>query len=76
MNNLKNKVSSINQNEVVMEKSINKKIEDMQNELEIEKRIINNTQKREVIAALIGGTVIGLTIIGVLFLCSCYKKYK
>jgi hypothetical protein len=76
INNLKGKISSIDKNEVVMEKSINKKIEDMQKELESEKRIIENTQKREVVAALVGGTIIGLTVIAVLFLCSCYRKYK
>lgn len=76
VNSLKTKVSNIDKQEVVMEKSVNKKIEELQQELEAEKRIIDNTQKREIVAALIGGTIIGLTIVALLFVCSCYRKYK
>lgn len=74
LNKLKNRVNNIGRDELIAEKQMNKKIMALEKELIEERKIIEHTQKKEILASIVGGGIAAIVIISLIIGYSFYKK--
>lgn len=70
---LKSKVNHLNLEETSLRHQMNTKIDFLEKEIKQEKLEISLTQRKEMFAAVVGGGIIGLSIVSFAFFL-CYKK--